>query len=482
MNCLHRTKNKKYKFFLIPRGLLFYLFISISSLHADWSSSPMTLDQPSPNASSAASIVVDNLGNVTAAWLENNTGGTVVEASYYSINSNSWSTPTIIDQYNGGVSQPQLIVDKSGNVTAVWFEYLGGSYLVEAARFNGTNWTTVILDNGIQSPNAYIYTSPQMVVDGSGNVTVVWFEQQGSNYAVQAARFSGGAWTISPATLDGSNAYIYTSPQMVVDELGNVTVAWIEQQGSNYVVEAARFSGGAWTSAVILNNGIQTPEAYSGTTLQLTVDEYGNVTATWEENSTNPTSVQVTRFSAPPAVSGLSPNYGPVNETTSVIITGYNFATATAVNFGSTSAISFTVNSNTQITALSPASAAGTVDVTIVSAGLTSTTSLEDQFTFQDLFPPTNLTGYQQINRFLTQYEYTNILSWNIPSLGEIPTAYRIYRDASLTKLAGIVYYTGNQQLEFVDHNLKKGVVYSYYIVSVAAQGNMSEPASLVIQ
>ena len=47
-----------------------------------------------------------------------------------------------------------------------------------------------------------------------------------------------------------------------------------------------------------------------------------------------------------------------------------------------TVAAGFTVNSDTSITAVSPAAAAGTVDVTVVSAGGTSATSASDEFTF----------------------------------------------------------------------------------------------------
>ena len=55
-----------------------------------------------------------------------------------------------------------------------------------------------------------------------------------------------------------------------------------------------------------------------------------------------------------PAITGLAPTSGPAAGGTSVIITGTNFTGATAVTFGGTLATSFTVNSATQITAVSP--------------------------------------------------------------------------------------------------------------------------------
>jgi large repetitive protein len=81
-------------------------------------------------------------------------------------------------------------------------------------------------------------------------------------------------------------------------------------------------------------------------------------------------------------VQGVTPSAGPLASGTAVTITGTGFTTATLVDFGTTAATSFTVNSPTQITAISPAETAGTVDVTVTSPAGTSATSATDRFTF----------------------------------------------------------------------------------------------------
>jgi hypothetical protein len=65
------------------------------------------------------------------------------------------------------------------------------------------------------------------------------------------------------------------------------------------------------------------------------------------------------------------------------VIVGSGFSGATAVNFGPTRAASFTVNSDSSITAVSPASSAGTVGVTITTSGGTSPTMAAGDFTFK---------------------------------------------------------------------------------------------------
>lgn len=94
-----------------------------------------------------------------------------------------------------------------------------------------------------------------------------------------------------------------------------------------------------------------------------------------------------------PAVSAVSPTTGLTTGGTTVTITGTAFTGATSVKFGSSNATTFTVNSDTQITATSPAGAAGTVDVTVTTSVGTSATSAADQFTYTKANTTTTVTS-----------------------------------------------------------------------------------------
>lgn len=84
-----------------------------------------------------------------------------------------------------------------------------------------------------------------------------------------------------------------------------------------------------------------------------------------------------------PAIVKLSPSIGPIGGGTNVTITGSQFTGATAVVFGSKAASSFTVNSDTQVTAVSPPGSAGTVPVTVTtSAGGASESVAAGQFIY----------------------------------------------------------------------------------------------------
>ena len=84
-----------------------------------------------------------------------------------------------------------------------------------------------------------------------------------------------------------------------------------------------------------------------------------------------------------PAVSGVSPAGGGPAGGTTVVIAGANLSGATGVSFGGTAASSFTVNSATQITAVSPAHSSAVVDVQVTTPQGTSAASAADWFAYE---------------------------------------------------------------------------------------------------
>lgn len=155
--------------------------------------------------------------------------------------------------------------------------------------------------------------------------------------------------------------------------------------GGGSVPPCASFSGGGSTfsAGFVLN-------ANSSCTLIISVQATNSGTfsvTTGQVSETSPSAVAGSTATTPipltvlPQVQSISPPVGPQTGGTSVIISGQGLSGATAVRFGPIAATSFTINSNSQITATSPASF-GTLDVTVTTAGGTSATSAADQFTY----------------------------------------------------------------------------------------------------
>lgn len=94
------------------------------------------------------------------------------------------------------------------------------------------------------------------------------------------------------------------------------------------------------------------------------------------------------------------------------------------------------------------------------------------------IYPPRHVLAKQEFNRFATQVDIVNVLTWKAPKNGTTPVEYRIYRNAELTKLAGSVRAS---HTTFSDHNRRKKRSYTYYIVSVDASGTQSSAVSIKV-
>lgn len=93
-----------------------------------------------------------------------------------------------------------------------------------------------------------------------------------------------------------------------------------------------------------------------------------------------------------PTLTSLSPSSGSTSGGTVVTISGTNLTGATGVSFGGTAAASFSVLNATTVSAVSPARAAGQVDVAVTTPGGTTAAGAGSKFTY--IVPtPTGISG-----------------------------------------------------------------------------------------
>ena len=145
--------------------------------------------------------------------------------------------------------------------------------------------------------------------------------------------------------------------------------------------------------------GIANGQLPPGVTLQAST---GQISGTPSQSGTFSFSVKVTDSTnqsasaglsaniAPPSspvVTSVSPNSGPTAGGTSVMITGSNFQAGATVYFGGTAASYLTVNSSTQIRAVTPAHLAGNADVVVQNPNGESST-LNNGFTITGASAP----------------------------------------------------------------------------------------------
>lgn len=145
--------------------------------------------------------------------------------------------------------------------------------------------------------------------------------------------------------------------------------------GTVVTISGTRFSG---TTAISFGDTPATAfTVQSDTTIEVTSPPHAagpvGVTVQTPAGTSAPVTYTYETSPAPPVVTLVAPPTGTMDGGTAVTITGSGFTGATSVTFGGTPATAVTVDSDTQISATTPAHAAGPVDVAVTTPVGTST-------------------------------------------------------------------------------------------------------------
>ncbi len=208
-----------------------------------------------------------------------------------------------------------------------------------------------------------------------------------------------GAVNVTVSTAGGDSApgagstYTYNATAPVVSGLS--VSQGPTAGGTSIVITGSNFNG----ATSVAFGAVAAPGFSVDSPTQITATAPAQSAATVDVTVTTPYGTSPTSSAdkytyvdaAAPAVTGLGVGSGPMAGGTSVTLSGSGFTAATAVSFGANAAASYTVNSDTQITAVSPPGSAGVVDVVVTTPYGTSQASPADQFTYQAAVP--SVTG-----------------------------------------------------------------------------------------
>ena len=101
-----------------------------------------------------------------------------------------WSTPTAISS-GANASEPSVVMDSNGNVTAVWVE---NNIVYTSTLPTGGTWNSPTALSNLSN----IASNPILGVDSSGNVTALWIENAQIESALYSATSSSWAAEVSP--------------------------------------------------------------------------------------------------------------------------------------------------------------------------------------------------------------------------------------------------------------------------------------------
>jgi len=186
-------------------------------------------------------VVVDTSGRVSAVWTRSDGSNFRIQTSDRTA-AGPWSAPQTISDPGMSASGPNLAVDPSGNVLAVWTRFDGSNGRIQAAYKPAAGTFGVPATVSASGGDA---SAPDVSIDNSGNAIVVWQRSDGTNLRVQAAirsPGSGGTFgaisTLSAPGQDGFEPKAAAGPSTD----NNAAVVWTRSDGTNLRVQSARRS------------------------------------------------------------------------------------------------------------------------------------------------------------------------------------------------------------------------------------------------
>jgi len=183
--------------------------------------------------------------------------------------------------------------DAAGNVTVAWYQDNGVRNIINASRYSNGAWSTPVqVDSAGATGNAF---TSSLAADSAGNVMAAWQQNNGTRNIINASRYSQGAWS-APVQIDSPAATgAADTPRLVVDRGGNVTAAWTQIRGARAVLNSSRYSQGAWSTPVEADN----PAAAGGAVNPvLAADAAGNILMVWYQDTGTRFVINASRYGA----------------------------------------------------------------------------------------------------------------------------------------------------------------------------------------
>jgi len=190
-------------------------------------------------------VAVDGQGNAIATWIQADIEEPEVVRAATRAPGGAWSGAVTIAADAEGKVDLKVAANAAGDAAIAWNGYRSGKEVVKVAlRPAGGAWGAPLT---LTDPDG-VAREPDVVVDEAGNVTVAWAQRDGSTWSIRAAtKPAGGDWG-EPDVLSDSETTA-DSPQLAVDPQGGLTAVWLLQTGKGgegVVQSTSRPPGGAW--------------------------------------------------------------------------------------------------------------------------------------------------------------------------------------------------------------------------------------------
>lgn len=237
-------------------------------------------------------IALGPTGNLGIVWEDAAQLTSDISFSYSADHGATFSTPLSLSYHTGESASPQIAIDLTGNIDVVWENDTADNIEIFFSRSvnNGATFSTPSdISNGFGDAQ-----NPQIGLDSKGNVNVIWEDNTPSDIYF-ARSTNGGASFSTPLNISNDSGFS-DNPVLTIDAGANISIGWEDDTPGNKDIFFSRStdSGATFSAPVDVSND-------PGLSLapDMAVDKNGNINLTWQDATPGVSQVFFSRLSAP---------------------------------------------------------------------------------------------------------------------------------------------------------------------------------------
>jgi hypothetical protein len=179
-------------------------------------------------------VAVDSLGTLHVVWYDGTPGNDEIYYKRSTDGGATWSTSRNLTLAVGACREPAIAVDPSGTLHLVWDSITPGDWEIyhKKSTDGGATWS---VNQRLTWTSGHSY-APSIAADASGNLHVVWYDDQPGNFEVYYKNSTDGGATWSASQRLSWNSGRSEYPVIAADASGNLHVAWDDDTPGSYEI------------------------------------------------------------------------------------------------------------------------------------------------------------------------------------------------------------------------------------------------------
>lgn len=244
--------------------------------------------QPSDKDSVSPRIALDTGGNVNVVWTEylNDPDNTEIYMLRSTDGGTNWGQKITVSDTSDISLNPDIAIDSSNNICVVWQEWVSSStqydIYLRRSTTSGTNWgPSINISN-----SKWESSNPSIAIGSNGTIYLVWLERTYisgvDKYDINTSRSidNGITWS-QPVVI--TDVYCESAPKISISNLGTLAVVWRDGGCSNkgeIYFSLSTDQGAQWSTPVNISNSI-----YAESTLPDVIFDYSaNIFVAWKDD------------------------------------------------------------------------------------------------------------------------------------------------------------------------------------------------------